>query len=147
MFKRKKKKSPHIEKLVPVPGFQVEVVLSEKAEKLIIDNKESIVVRTLFSGLPLDDNIDDFSWEKYGELHLGWAHVELFDSRIAKFVDVTIPEKKYNQLKDKDYDLQINVFTGRKSSKNNLISVDYYGGKISQVAGKKIVLKGKLIRE
>lgn len=135
------------EPYVKVPTFEIEVILSDQAEELLKRDNESVLVSILFSGVPLDKNLDEFSWNKYRELHLEWAKIELMEIRIAIFDNVKISQTKFEYLEDKDYTLDILVSTGRRSSKNNLICVADYRGRISEISGKRITLQGKLISE
>ncbi len=145
MFWKKEKKID--EPSLKVPTFEIEIILSDKAEKLLKRKKESVVVSVHFYGYPLDKDLDDFSWNKYGYLDLGRAEIELMENRIAIFDNATINQRKFEYLEYKDFELNINVFTGRRSSKNNLICVSSYGGVIGEVSGRRITLEGKLISE
>jgi hypothetical protein len=51
----------------------------------------------------------------------------------------------YDELADKDVDLNLNVYTGRKSSQFNLITGDLLFDKLSNVINKRFTLNEKLI--
>ena len=73
------------------------------------------------------------------------ARVELLDRRVAGFTNVRIAKEKYEQLVDKDFQVLINVFTGRRSFTGNLLNCDILKEGIESVKGKRHILKGKLI--
>jgi len=126
-----------------IPSFEIETQLSEKAEKRLKEKKESVIVTAYFSGTPKDSTkyMDD------GEYAVGTHSIELTDSRIAKFSDVKISKEMYESLADKDIQLLINVYSGRRSSKMNLLDCDILAKPVSEAKGQKFILKGKLIGE
>jgi hypothetical protein len=71
--------------------------------------------------------------------------IELKKERLAKFYDCKISKKDYEGLLNKDYEVNINVFTGRKSSTNNLINCDFLQDGIENIKNRRFTLKGKLI--
>ena len=82
-----------------------------------------------------------------GEINLGSPHVELTQPGTAKFKGVRVSKAAYSLLKDKDFQVLINVFSGRKSSELNLIECDILQEPVTVVNATKHVLKGKLIGE
>jgi hypothetical protein len=135
---------------VLLPAFTVEVLLSPKAEELLQKSKETVIVMAYLSGEPkgkvppkyqeLTNEIEGLSISNYP--------VELKGTeRSARFSAIKVPKDLYNLLKDRDMELLINVFSGRKSSENNLLSCGIWQDKFSKIAGQTIEIKGQLIEE
>ena len=64
-----------------IPSFEIQVDLSEKAEKKLKNKKESIIVAAYFSGIPKDTT----KYMEDGEYAVGTHNIELTVSRTAKF--------------------------------------------------------------
>ena len=128
-----------------IPTFEIEIKLNELAEKKIVDEKESIIVQAYYSGIPKDTTLKEYI--DRGKISIGSQRVELFDNRIAKFENMKISKKDYESLRDKNFEVLINVFTGRKTSSFNLINCDLFQDGIETIKGKRLILKGKLIVE
>jgi hypothetical protein len=130
---------------VVIPTFEIEIQLDESAEKKIQSENESIIVQAYFSGIPKDTTIEEYSeWDK---LKIGSYRIELYDTRVALFENVKLPRKVLNELQDTNFEILINVFTGRKSSMYNLISCISLQEGIESLKGKRHIIKGKLIPE
>lgn len=129
-----------------VPTFEITIELDEKAEKKITDQHETIIVQANLFGTP-KDSVDPKLVTEMGELFLALPRVEISKPGIAKFENVKISKKGYEALADKDFIILINVFSGRKSSSDNLLTCDILQEPMSNVIGKPHVLKGKLIYE
>jgi len=130
--------------LVMIPHFEVEVSLSPKAIQRL-GNKETLMVDVFFTGNPIDPSKVEL--EEDGSYYVGEAKKEISYGEIAKFDNIKIPKKKYDQLADKDFDFNINIYTGRKTSPDNLIDVEFLDGKVSSLQNRHIKLNGKLIGE
>ena len=126
-----------------IPSFEIEVSLSEKANAKLKADKETIIVSAIFSGIPKDTTSEDY--RKTGEFGLGFHNIELVESRIAKFEGIKFSKSLYDSLADKDIQLLINIFSGRKSTRDNLLNCDILQDKMSNIKGRKFTLKGKLI--
>src|SRR5437868_890282 len=128
---------------VVVTPFEIEIQLSPKAIDKLNKANETIIVDVMLEGTPKDS-----AHAKFGEdgiFYVGAKQKEIKYGQIAKFDDLKISRKIYDQLADKDAEVNINVYTGRKSSQNNLIDCEPLFGKLSKVVNKKSTLKGKLI--
>jgi len=68
-------------------------------------------------------------------------------NRIARFEGLKFPKKLYNKLADKDINLLINVYSGRKASEDNLLDCGIMEAKVSKLANKRFALGCKLIAE
>jgi hypothetical protein len=106
--------------------------------------KETVIVSASFSGIPNDKKMGD----EMGQIPVLDTLIELVgDNRIARFDHLKFPKKVYNALSDKDYTLLINVYSGRKSSTDNLIEAGIVDKKASEFKDKRYVLNYKLIDE
>jgi hypothetical protein len=127
------------------PGFEIEVALSEQARRSLSQANETIIVQAYLSGVPEDST--NVELNEMDQLDLGSPRVEIYQPGVAKFGQIIISKKKFEALKDKDFEVLINVFSGRKSSELNLIEVEVLQEPLSKVQGKRHLLKGKLISE
>ena len=130
---------------VELPPFEIEVNLSAKAEEKLKVNNETIIVSAAFTGIPKDTTSKDYL--QWGEIAIAHSEIELKNNRIAKFQNVKFSKARYNSLANKDIDLLINIFSGRRSTNVNLLDCDILQDKMSNVKEKKFTLKGKLIGE
>ena len=128
---------------IVIPEFEIEVQLSNKAEAKIERDKESIIVQAYFSGIPKDTLNEDY--EKWGKVHIGSEKKELWNSNVAEFRNVKISKTAYEELSDLNFEVLINVFTGKHSSTSNLLDCEILQEGINEVKGKRHQLKGKLI--
>jgi hypothetical protein len=128
-----------------LPTFEIEVTLSDSAQKKMALNHETIIVKAYLSGQPKDSA--DVQLTELGELFLGTPQIELEKPGIARFDKVIISKKAYESLVDKNFEILINIFSGRRSSENNLLDAELLQGPVSDVVGKRHVLNVKLIRE
>ncbi len=128
---------------VVIPPFEIEISLSPKAKERIVNSKETIIVDILLQGTPKDSS--KVHSEEDGSFYVASAKREIYYGQVARFDNVKFQNKTYDQLADKDVYLTVNVYTGRKSSKDNLLNVDFLSDKISNIINKHLTLKGKLI--
>jgi len=128
---------------VLVPSFEIEIALSPKAKTRIVDSNETIIIGVFLEGTPKDSSKVEL--EEDGSFYVGSAEREISYGQIARFDNLKFPKKIYDQLADKDVDLIVNIFTGRKSSQNNLITGDILADKVSNVINKRFTLNEKLI--
>ncbi len=128
---------------VIIPAFQIKVSLSDKAEKELKKDNESIIVQAFFYGTPVDTtNTDYIEW---GKILVGDSRVELFQERVATFKQIKISKEVFDGLLEKDFDVLINIFSGRRSSENNILNTDILEKKILEMSGQQFTLTGKLI--
>jgi hypothetical protein len=130
---------------IEIPWFEVEVKLSEKAQQVLHERGETIIISVEFSGIPRPDS--PYKPSPMGNIGLGVAQIELPEEGIAKFENLTVPKKKVDALVDPDYEVLVNVASGRRSDKNNLLWCSIVQDKISMVQKKRHLVKGKLISE
>jgi hypothetical protein len=130
---------------VLIPSFEVEVVLSEKARERMLDPKESIIVFAEFTGEPHDTLSEGVN--ETGQLMLTSVRMETYSPWIVKFENIFIPRKLYDRLLNKDFDVSVQIWTGRKTSEYNLLAGDLISGQISKIKGTRQKLNAKLIKE
>jgi hypothetical protein len=126
-----------------VNPFEIEIELTDKAKERITSSNETIVISIFYYGYPKDEK--DANSENDGTLYLAGAEKEITYGQIARFENVKISKIDYDKLIDKDFDLNLNVYSGRKSSQHNLLNCEPLFDKVSNVANKRFTLKGKLI--
>jgi len=71
---------------VLLPEFDIELKLSDSAEKKLKLEQESVIVQAYFSGVPKDKTMKEYI--EWGEISIGSFRVELFEERIAIFENV-----------------------------------------------------------
>ena len=130
---------------VVIPPFEIEISLSPKASQKITSAKETIIVDVFLTGNPKDSS--KVQLEEDGSYYVGSVKREITYGQLASFSYVKFPKKIYDQLADKDVQFDINVYSGRKSSGDNLLDVDFLSGKLSTLVNKRTKLNGKLIGE
>ena len=128
---------------ITILPFEIGVILSPKAEERITKGKETIIVHVFFTGTPKDSSQAEL--EEDGSFFVSSAKKEILYGEVARFDSIKFPKKIYNQLADKDIDLGVNVYSGRKSSQDNLLNGDALFDKISNVVNKRFTLNCKLI--
>lgn len=134
---------------IEIPWFEISVELSDKAEQRIAATNETIIVAAYFNGRPTDkipEKLKEYIAPVEG-VRLSSCYVELTEPGIAKFNKVRFHRKLYDLLADKDIELLINIYSGRKAGPNNILSGDILQDKMSNVAGKTFKLTERLIEE
>ena len=126
-----------------IDPFDIEIVLSEKAKERIVNSNETIIVSIFFYGYPKDNKKPNSEYD--GTLYLVGDKKEITYGQIVQFENIKISKRDYDQLIDKDFELNLNVFSGRKSSQDNLLDCKALFGKVSNIVNKKHTIKGKLI--
>ena len=129
-----------------LPGFSVSVTLSDKARKLLTDHKETIIVAGYFTGSPKSGTPRKYITDM-GEIDLGQVETEIAPGEIAKFGPVKMKQDALNQVDKSGPQFLINVYSGRKSSKDNLLDCGIYEDALEPVEGKTIPIACKLIGE
>lgn len=128
-----------------LPGFEILVELSKRAEDTLKALHESVIVKAYFSGIPKDTTSEEY--QEMGQVGIGDYEIELKEDRIARFARIALLRKDIESLKDRNFEVLINVFSGRRATDINLLNVDILQEGIDSIAGKQFILKGKLIGE
>ncbi len=115
------------------PDFSIQVVLTEKAQKKMKKSKETIIISFEFGNeiSPDGDSIQD--------------EIELVDTFVANTKSIKIEPEKFLKFRS-DYEVLVNVYSGRKSSEYNLLSCDMIQDKITAIKGKTHDIKCDLIQ-
>jgi len=139
---------------VEIPFFEIELELSEMAEKILLADEESIIVTAYFESYlyNIEENKIKNIPKKYidehmGEIHLLYHNIELTDKRLARFEHLKIPKYLYDTLEEKNIYVVINVYSGRRSSNLNILDCAVLIGPIGEIKEKKFTLNGGLISE
>lgn len=141
-FEQKKYLKDNGDSIIVNP-FEIEIELTDKAKERLTSGNETIIVSIFYYGYPKDEK--KANSEKDGTLYLIGDKKEITYGQIARFENLKIAKKDYEQLIDKDFELNLNVYSGRKSSQDNLLDCEPLFDKVSNVVNKKHLLKGKLI--
>ncbi len=126
-----------------IEPFDIELSLSPKAVARLQKGNETIIVAADLSGTPKDSS--KVTLEEDGSFFVASVSKEIHYGDPVRFDNIKFPKKIYDELADKNIDLGINVYTGRKTSPDNLLDCQPLFDKISNVVNKKFTLKGKLI--
>jgi hypothetical protein len=124
----------------------VDVTFSGKAREKLVENKETVIVSAMYTGSPTPEARRSGKYEM-GEVGLGDAQVEIVPGQTAQFGNALLDQNALEQTDKKEPQLLINVFSGRKSSKNNLLGCDLYEGSLEAVQHKSIPIACSLIEE
>jgi hypothetical protein len=131
---------------VPSPGFTVNLTYSAQALKTLRDKKETVIVSVEINGYPKVGSPKKY-FDMEGGLEFANRTLEVqpgqpvvfdkFDlnSSLLSFVDADGPQ------------VQINVYSGRKSSEWNLLDCGAPSGPIKDFSGKTITVACKMIGE
>jgi len=128
-----------------IPSFDIEVSLSEKANEKLRSDKETVVVTAWFSGQPSDTSSKEYAAS--GAMFIRSARIELSNSRVATFGGIKFSQASYDSLAGKDISVLVTIFSGRRSTQDNLLDCAILAEKMSVVKGRKFILEGKLIAE
>ena len=126
-------------------AFTVEVSLSPAAAKRLATAKETIMVAAFYYGVPkpgLPDSVAD----EMGQVHLGNQDIELQGAGSAVF-DGHVVEHKPLAYVQGDPQVNINVFSGRHSSEDNLLDCDFFEDAVRVAHAAPLKINCKLIRE
>ncbi len=126
-----------------VPSFEIAISLSPKAKDRIVNGNETIIVDIFLQGIPKEGV--GATIEEDGSFYVGSATKEIYSGQVALFDNLKISRKIYDQLADKDPELTVNVYSGRKSSPDNLLTGDFLSDKLSNIVNRQFTLNQKLI--
>ncbi|KAF1707591.1 hypothetical protein CSC73_11430 [Pseudoxanthomonas sacheonensis] len=130
----------------PTKGFQdysVEVKLSPAAQARLAKGKETIVISADYFGQPIPAAA---SQAKLGQLELGHSQQEMSGAGTARFIGTGFLSDKLASISG-DPLVNINVFSGRKSSPDNFLHCDFFQDTLAAAAKTPVVLHCKLIDE
>ncbi|MCC7096359.1 MAG: hypothetical protein IT472_04165 [Thermomonas sp.] len=126
-------------------AFTVSITLSPAAAQKLAASKETIVISAFHYGDPKPDApksaVDDM-----GQIHLGNQEIELRDAGDAVF-DGHAVNTGYLRFVDGDPKVNINVYSGRHASEDNVLNCDFFDDAIQIAHAKPIAIHCGLIGE
>ncbi len=138
---------------VEIPKFRLEVNLSDDAVKKLNDHKESFIVSYYFYGTPKESTLLSPEVKKHLDLYglklLGKDQEikTVKQSNEIDFSGLKIPKNLYDALQDKNISLNINIFSGRRVFKDNILDMEAYDGPFNDIVKHSgfINLNGRLL--
>jgi hypothetical protein len=127
-------------------GFNAAVALSAKAKRKLEESKETVVVAAYFSGNPKSGALKQYISDT-GEIDLGEKQVEIAPGAAASFGEIELKRDSLEQADNQGPLLLVNVYSGRKSSPDNLLDCGIYEGPLKAVQNKSVPISCKLIGE
>lgn len=133
-------------------GFSVEITYSPKAMETLVRGKETVIVAGYLYGFP-KKGAPKADVDHEGKIDVGEVKDEIVPGAKSSIGQIKLDQAT---LKDrammKRFDSQglqilINVFSGRKSSPNNLLDCGIYEGSLAAIQGKSVPISCKLIGE
>ena len=127
--------------------FSVKVQLSDAATKKLIDSKETIIIAGDFTGHPKQGTQTRYLDIKSGDVVLGGVKQEIRPGQTAIFDQPNLNPDALAQIDSQSPHILMDVYSGRRSSKNNLLGCDVYDGSFESIRGRTIVIRCQLIEE
>ena len=127
-------------------GFKVTVTYSQKAMETLVARKETVIVAGYLYGFPKQGTPKRLV-DEIGQVDLGEVKQEVVPGATAVFGTIKPDSALVKWLDNQGLQLLINVYSGRKSSQNNLIDCGLYEGSLKDVQGQSIPISCKLIGE
>ncbi|TPE63919.1 hypothetical protein FJQ54_03500 [Sandaracinobacter neustonicus] len=126
-------------------GFDLKTVLSKRAAAELGRRKEGVIVSASYYGDPLPSAQRHAN--EVGQIDLGRETMTLRGLGGPIHVSgANVETKRLGWLKGPPM-VNVNVFTARRSSQNNLINCDFIDGEVARVAAQPITLHCALIGE
>jgi hypothetical protein len=128
-------------------GFSVNVTYSQKASSTLAAGKETVIVAGYLYGFPVQGTP-----KKYVD-HMGQISVgddikqEISPGAVATFGSIKFDEAMLKWMDSQGPQIVINVYSGRKSSPNNLLDCGFYEGPLKAIQGTSLPISCKLIGE
>ena len=120
---------------IPVPEFTIRVTLSEAAAQKLSDAGETIRGAVYFDGdgTPLPN----VKTAPHRDVILGNYEFELIEPGDLRVSDAVISQEAYGRLSDTNYHFFINVYSGRRAFRNNVLNGGYADGCLSDLEPEK----------
>jgi hypothetical protein len=116
---------------VPVPPFDVEVQLTDRAQQSLDAAGETIIVAVYFDGDGTRKRGEDTA--PFRDVFLGSHEVELLHPGRVHVTDAKISKEAVGRLSDPNYHFFINVYSGRRVFKDNVLDGGYADGRASDL--------------
>jgi hypothetical protein len=127
-------------------GFTVNVTYSQKAMDKLVASKETVIVVGYLYGFP-KAGTPKRDVDHVGQVDLGEVKQEIAPAATATFDRVKPDQALMKWVNNQGLQILINVYSGRKSSPNNLLDCGIYEGSLAAVQGQSIPISCKLIGE
>ncbi|HVN92521.1 MAG TPA: hypothetical protein VMT38_02435 [Terracidiphilus sp.] len=127
-------------------SFTVKITYSQKAMDTLVASKETVIVAGYLTASPIPGTPKKYV-DHVGEIGMGTVHKEIAPGEIATFAGVEPTPAMTKWVDSSGPQLLINVYSGRKSSPNNLLDCGIYEGSLKAAQGKTIPIACKLIGE
>jgi hypothetical protein len=129
-----------------VSGFTVKLTLSDKASATLTSRSETIIVAGYLTGFAKQGTPKRYKYEE-SVVSLGQVKDEIVPGGVATFERVRLDPAALKWVDSQGPQLLNNVYSGRKSTHNNLLDCGIYEGPLQAVQGQNIALSCKLIGE
>jgi hypothetical protein len=127
-------------------NFTVKITYSQKAMATLVAGKETVIVAGYLTASPIAGTPKQYV-DHVGEIGLGEVDREIAPGAIATFSNVKPTPAMMKWVDSQGPQLLINVYSGRKSSPNNLLDCGIYEGPLAAIQGQSIPISCKLIGE
>ena len=128
------------------PGFDVAVRLSPRAKAELTARAETVIVDVSFIGGPKAGTPAKYVGQDGQVIGLGDQRVEVAPGATARLSHL-LADKKALAYVEGAPGVLVNVYSGRKSSKDNLLDCGIYEGPLSTIADSVLPIDCKLIAE
>ena len=127
-------------------GFTVHITLSPKALTLLSEKHETVIAAAYLSGNPRPDAPKRVQ-ELEGGINLGDVKIEDSPGHDAVFAPFVLKSPDLKWVDTEGPQLNLNVFSGRRSSKNNLLDCEFHESTLQSAQDSTIPIACKLIGE
>jgi hypothetical protein len=115
-------------------NFTVKITYSQKAMDTLVAGKETVIVAGYLMASPIPGTPKKYV-DHVGQIGLGEVDREIAPGAIATFRNVRPTQAMMKWVDSQGPQLLINVYSGRKSSPNNLLDCGIYQGSLAAVQG------------
>lgn len=126
-------------------AFKVAVSLSASAEQKLRQDGESVIVSVSYSGTPAQSaapgDINDI-----GLVDIGRTEADLYGSGIVAF-DGSAADRGRLGMTTGEPEMLVSIYSGRRSSPDNLLDCDTYQEVVRRASGKTVPLSCRLLSE
>ena len=120
---------------VAVPEFELLIELTDSTAKKLKESGETIKASIYFDG---DGHaLPRVKTAPHRDVFLGHHEVEVNQQGVVHIKDAHISEEAYGRLTDKNYHFFVNVYSGRRVFKNNILDGGYADGRLEDLESAK----------